>query len=90
MNNATKQLNPGFFANVEQTEDEPVVERPVADLGKLFPEIRPLAECVVEPTAKKMKFDEEQITEKLIKRYGDDYKKMAKDIKINYLQWSVG
>ena len=56
----------------------------------MFPEIRPLAESIVELTAKKMKFDEEQITEKLIKRFGDDYKKMAKDIKLNYLQWSAG
>jgi len=90
VNNATKQLNPGFFADADQTEDEPIVERPVADLGKLFPEIRPLADSIVEPTAKKMKFDEEQITEKLIKRYGENYTKMAKDIKINYLQWSIG
>jgi hypothetical protein len=85
VNNATKQLNPGFFANTDQPEDEPVVERPIADLSKIFPEIKPLAECIVEPTAKKMKFDEEKITEKLIKRYGDNFQKMAKDIKINYL-----
>ena len=61
-----------------------------ADLSKIFPEIRPLSESIVEPTAKKIKLDEEQITEKLVKRYGDNYQKMAKDIKINYLQWSVG
>jgi len=31
------------------------------DLSKIFPEIRPLAESIVEPTAKKIKFDEEKI-----------------------------
>ena len=66
------------------------MDKQPADLGKLFPEIRPLSESIIEPTAKKMKFDEEQITEKLIKRHGDDYKKMAKDIRTNYLQWSAG
>jgi hypothetical protein len=59
VNNATKQLNPEFFANSDLPEDEPVIERPVADLSKIFPEIKPLAECIVEPTAKKMKYDEE-------------------------------
>ena len=89
VNNATKQLNPNFqFKNSGETEE--LNERAPADLGKLFPEIKPLSESIVELTAKKIKLDEEQITDKLIKRYAENYQKMAKDIKINYLQWSVG
>jgi hypothetical protein len=38
-----------------------------------------------------LKHDEVQIVERLIKKYGDNnHVKMAKDTKINYLQWSRG
>jgi len=37
-----------------------------------------------------LKHDEVQIVERLIKKYGDNHLKMAKDIKVNYLQWSRG
>lgn len=30
------------------------------------------------------------IMKKLIKKYGDDFDKMFKDIKMNYMQWTKG
>ena len=92
VNDATKMLNPNFFSlhpNNDDEDDQDAQREPV-DFQKLFPEIRPLAESIVEATPKKLKYDEEQIAAKLIAKYGENYEKMSKDIKINYLQWSVG
>ena len=62
-----------------------------ADLTKLFPEIKSKEEAVIKPTVRRLKADEKQICERLIKKYGtESYGKMARDIKVNYLQWSKG
>ena len=60
------------------------------DLTKLFPEIKPIEECEVALTKKKLKHDEFQICERLIAKYGDgnddeSLQQMFKDIKLNYL-----
>ena len=36
-----------------------------------------------------MRGDDLIIMEKLVKKYGDDLDKMVRDIKINYMQWSM-
>lgn len=59
-------------------------------MTKIFPEIKQLSECVIEKTKKHLKHDEVQICQRLVNKYNQDYTKMAKDLKINYLQWSKG
>ena len=40
---------------------------------------------------RKLKADETEICRRLVKKYGrENYAKMARDIKLNYLQWSKG
>ena len=57
----------------------------------MFPEIKEKSACVIKPTVKRLKFDEAEICKRLIKKYGpENHGKMARDIKINYLQWSKG
>ena len=63
------------------------------DLTNLFPELRPLNECEISLTRKKLKHDEIKICERLIAKYGqtdEGIEKAFKDIKLNYLQWSKG
>ena len=61
---------------------------------KLFPEIKPISECEVKPTVRRLKSDEREICRRLLKKYGgsdsENYARMAGDIKLNYLQWSKG
>lgn len=91
-------MNPDFFSkskkhNLNEVDEEEKDATPAEpkDLHKLFPEIKPLAQSIIEKTAKHLKHDEVQIVERLIKKYGDNnHVKMAKDTKINYLQWSRG
>ena len=46
---------------------------------------------IIKPTVRKMKADEIEICRRLIKKYGhESHGKMARDIKINFLQWSKG
>ena len=61
---ATVQMNPDFFSSharnksgivEEEKEEEP------KDLGKLFPEIKPAAESIIEKTHKHLKHDEVEI-----------------------------
>uniref|UniRef100_A0A7S3MM35 Nucleolar protein 16 n=1 Tax=Favella ehrenbergii TaxID=182087 RepID=A0A7S3MM35_9SPIT len=62
-----------------------------ADLASLFPEIKSKKDAIIKPTVRRLKADEKQICERLIKKYGlESYGKMARDIKVNYLQWSKG
>ena len=61
------------------------------DLTEVFPQIRPLDKCEIKPTLFSLKHDEVTICERLVKKHGEDqFTDMAKDIKINYLQWSKG
>ena len=60
-------------------------------MTKVFPAIKPVEECVIKPTVMRIRHDEEKICKKLIARHGkEDFLAMAKDIKLNYLQWSKG
>ena len=46
---------------------------------------------IIKPTVRKLKMDEMEITRRLIKKYGTEaHRRMAQDIKINFLQWSKG
>ena len=52
--------------------------------------MKPESECPFERTGKKLGFDEDNICKKMIAKYGDNTIKMARDIKVNILQWSKG
>ena len=56
----------------------------------MFPEIKSESVAPFKKTLGKLKWDEVKILKKLIEKYDVDYKKMARDIKVNYLQWTVG
>ena len=61
-------------------------EKASADLTQLFPELKTLDEAIVKPTVRRLKNDEKQICMKLVKKYGaDNFGRMARDIKVNYL-----
>ena len=42
------------------------------------------------PSVAKLRGDDVDIMKALIAKYNDDFESMFKDIKTNYLQWSVG
>jgi hypothetical protein len=69
-------------------EVKPLDDGSRKDLTLLFPEIKPLEECDISLTKKKLKHDEVKICERLIAKYGEGpeaHGKMFKDIKLNYL-----
>ena len=72
------------FAESDE-EEEPAEPK---DLCKLFPKIRSVEDSIIVKTPSKLKADEVTICEKLIKKFGENTHKMAKDTKLNYLQWS--
>ena len=79
----------GIIDSDEEVQAEET--KPKADLTEIFPEIRPESECTIKPTVRKIKADEKEICKRLIKKYGtESFGKMARDIKVNYLQWSKG
>ena len=96
LTNARRRLNEAHYAKLGVSipeEDEIIVPKvePAKDLMTVFPEIKPEAECVIKPTVKKLKADEHEICRRLVKKYGfENHAKMARDIKLNYLQWSKG
>ena len=68
-----------------------MLKKPKVDLPEVFSDLRKLEDCKIEKTKGRLKHDEKTIADKLIKKHGqENYFKMAKDIKINYLQWSKG
>ena len=70
---------------------EKLMVKPKAPLTEVFKDIKPIEECTIEKTKGRLKHDEKTICEKLLKKYGpENYLKMAKDIRTNYLQWSKG
>ena len=82
-------------SDAEEVDIKPLDDGSRKDLTSVFPELKPLSECKVEKTKHKLKYDEVNIIEKLIKRHGspeddDNVDKMFRDIKLNYLQWSKG
>ena len=96
LTNARKHLNVAHYAKLGvdiPEEDDIVVPKvePTKDLMTVFPEIKPEAECTIKPTVRKLKADEHEICRRLVNKYGtENYAKMARDIKLNYLQWSKG
>lgn len=82
-----------YKRDMEQSESEESdheVKAPKISLSVLFPEIKSEAEAPFKKTLGKLKWDESLICKKLIAKYDMDYKKMARDIKVNKLQWTVG
>ena len=71
--------------------EEEKKEAPTADLIQVFPELSSATADKVKPTVRRIKADEREICKRLIKKYGpESHGKMARDIKLNYLQWSKG
>ena len=54
---------------------------------ELFPELKDAKHT---PANKRLYFEEDSICKRLLDKHGDDYDRMARDIKVNYLQWSTG
>ena len=55
-------------------------------MPEVFKDLKKREDCIIEKTKGRLKHDEKTICEKLVKKYGqENYSKMAKDIKINYL-----
>ena len=80
-----------FDSDDEDAEKKVEAKKPVPtqDLNTVFPELN--QPMVIKPTVRKQKNDEKDICRRLIKKYGNEsFGKMARDIKINYLQWSKG
>lgn len=88
---ATRTLHPAHFEGREESESESEQqEQPVRDYKAIFPEIKSEKLAPFEKTGKKLAFEEDNICKKMVAKYGDDYSKMSKDIKMNYQQWSKG
>jgi len=89
-------MNAAHYAKsgIEAPEEEEIVVNrvePTVDLMTVFPEIKAEADCIIKPTRRKLKSDETEICRRLVSKYGlENHAKMARDIKINYLQWSKG
>ena len=78
------------FAEVEAAEEEKL-KGTGKDLTEMFPELGKATEKARKPTIRNIKADERVICQRLVKKYGyEAVGKMARDIKINYLQWSRG
>jgi hypothetical protein len=87
---ATKAIHPRHTFNEESESEEEVKEVTAVDPQVLFPEIKSEAVAPFKKTGLKLAFEEDTLCAKMVKKYGDDTLKMFKDIKMNYLQWSVG
>ena len=60
------------------------------DYNEVFPGVfKSEKDIVYGPSVAKLRGDDLHIMERLVKKYGDDLDKMVRDIKINYMQWSL-
>jgi len=85
---ATKSLHPDrTFVEDESEEEAPIVS---VDPQTLFPEIKSEKLAPFRKTPHKLAFEEDKLCAQMVKKYKEDTKKMFKDIKMNYLQWSEG
>ncbi len=91
-NAATRILHPAHFEGRDEVDSESEKEevKPERNYNDIFPEIKSEKLVPFEKTGKKLAFEEDNVCKKMIAKYGEDYSKMSKDIKINYLQWSQG
>ena len=93
LNKAHYEKHGGILVDDQHELDmeEEKKEAPTADLTQVFPELNSATAAKVKPTVRRIKADEREICKKLIKKYGpESHGKMARDIKLNYLQWSKG
>ena len=100
LSEARVRLNKDHYAKIgttvqdeiqETVNIEELLKKPLVQLPEVFQDLKKREDCIIEKTKGRLKHDEKTICEKLVKKYGqENYSKMAKDIKINYLQWSKG
>ena len=100
LSEARVRLNNAHYQKIGTTVESELVEtvnldeltkKPKKDLGEVFTDIKKEEDCIIEKTKGRLKHDEKSICTKLVKKYGpENYAKMSKDIKTNYLQWSKG
>lgn len=87
---AVKAIHPKHNFNEESESEDEVKVVTAVDPQILFPEIKSEAVAPFKKTGQKLAFEEDTLCQKMVKKYGDDTVKMFKDIKMNYLQWSIG
>jgi nucleolar protein 16 len=63
--------------------------KPVPDLNKVF-KLKNTAEVKYEETHKKLNMDDVSMMKQLIRKYGDNFSAMFRDIKTNFMQYSKG
>ena len=100
LSEARVRMNPEHYekkgvtveTEVQETVNlEELHKKPIHDMANVFTDLKKREDCTITKTKGRLKWDEKTICEKLIKKYGEEaHFKMAKDIKINYLQWSKG
>ena len=67
----------------------PQRQEPKVDLAKVF-KLKQPEEVKYEDCVKKLHSDDVSMMKQLIAKYGDDFSKMFKDIKLNFMQYSKG
>lgn len=73
----------------EESKTKKKSSKPVPDLNKVF-KLKNTAEVKYEETHKKLNMDDVSMMKQLIRKYGDDYSAMFRDIKTNFMQYSKG
>ena len=82
-----------FEESSEGDDNEPLVKDHAnqRDYNEIFPGVfKEAKDIVYGPSVAKLRGDDLFIVERLVNKYGDDLGAMARDIKINYMQWSKG
>ena len=83
---------------IDSEDDEDLSEEELApkrkgsakpDLAKVF-ELKPESEAPFKETVKKISSDDVSIMRQLIAKYGDNFKLMFKDTKLNFMHYSKG
>ena len=98
---ARVRLNAAHYAKIGVTVEDELQEtvnlielakkQPKVQLAEVFSDLRAKEDCIIEKTKGRLKHDEKEICEKMVKKFGqENFAKMSKDIKTNYLQWSKG
>ena len=75
------------FSEEEEAPKQKAPAKP--DLAKVF-DLRPESEAPFKETVKKISSDDVSIMRQLIAKYGDNFKLMFKDTKLNFMHYSKG
>ena len=73
----------------DDTKTKKKSSKPVPDLNKVF-KLKNTAEVKYEEIHKKLNMDDVSMMKQLIRKYGDDFSAMFRDIKTNFMQYSKG